>query len=124
MKLAADSVKHKVSITGLALLATDGAFYGFTDPNAVSSPLLFAGLLLLSVNLFSFAYLAMRLLGKAGFVVGAHYRKAVLGGAGVTALLIALQSIGQLTTRDVVVLVPFAVIAYVYISYAQPEPHA
>lgn len=116
--------KHKKRRIGLGLLAIDGLFYSFTNPHSVSSPLLIGGLLLLSVNFFAATLLLLRLSQNIGFEIGPAYRKAAYGATTVMALLVALQSVGQLTTRDVVVMVPFAVIAYVYVAYAQQEPQA
>jgi hypothetical protein len=36
--------------------------------------------------------------------------------------VVALQSVGELSMRDVLVLVPLTVMAYVYATYAKPAP--
>jgi hypothetical protein len=48
-----------------------------------------------------------------------HERRAAMISGGIIAGLMALQSIGQLTFRDLFVLVPLISIAYFYISYNQ-----
>lgn len=111
--------KHGKRSIGITLVAVDVVFFGFTDPHAVQSQLLIVGFLLLSLSLFFGSYAVMELAAKAGFDIGRRQRKAAAAMAGVMALLVALQSIGQLSFRDMAVVVPFAILAYAYVSYGK-----
>jgi len=75
---------------------------------------------LLFSSSYLFFYYVLSFLKLYGFPVGKKRRLAtyltVLVGA-----LIALQSIGELTSKDVLVLVPIALIGYLYTGYAKPN---
>jgi hypothetical protein len=119
MNFNIEQFKHSKKWIGIAVFALDVGFFGFTDPHAVHSQLLIVGFLLLSMSLFFGSYAVMELAASVGFHVGRHHRKAGASVAGVVALLVALQSIGQLSFRDVAVVIPFAVLAYAYVSYGK-----
>lgn len=122
MKITVKLLKHRKRRLGLVILIMDGLFFGTTDPSQVASPLLAVAFLLLSLNLFYFAYIGLHLAVKAGFSMGSKQYKAAFGVAGVMALLVALKSVGQLGVHDIAVLLPLAVLGYIYVTYAQPVP--
>lgn len=119
MKITINRLKNSRQSLGIGLVVTDALFFGFTNPAKVVSPLLIVGFFLVSATLFYTVYTLLSSASEAGLSIGSRQRKAALGGVGVVALLIALQSVGQLSTHDVSVVIPFVVIAYIYLTYGQ-----
>ncbi len=110
--------KSKLSLL-LGILALDSAFFMLTDPNRVSSILLMVGFLLIVATiyvLFDRLYLIAQLYGLA---LGSKPRRFSLIGTIVVAGLVGLQSMGELTARDLLVVVPLAIIMYLYLSYGK-----
>lgn len=107
----------------LGLLAVDGVVFGSTNAGNAPSFMLIVGFLLLVVT---FYYLVCGLLALSrlyGLTVKRKYRLA----GSLTALigfLVALQSIGELNTLDVAVLLPLVIIAYVYSFYGKAGTRA
>lgn len=110
-----------LALYGLPLLVTDAAFFGFTNPNKLPTGLLIVGFILLGFTL----YLALRsvIAGLAlyGIRTGSHNRRLAVMISLAIIIMVALQSIGELTLRDVVVLLLLNVIIYGYISYGQTK---
>ena len=93
-------------------------FFGLTDPNKVDSGLLIIGYLLLVVTLFA----VMRLLARVISLYGVPKNQAnrVMGmTGGVISLCLALSSVGELSMRDLVVILPLAALLYIYLFYAK-----
>jgi hypothetical protein len=105
-----------------ALLAADFIIFGGTNPNNSSSLVLFAGFLLLVVNFYCLILAVLRLAAWYGVSLGRHRGRFIRLTAGVFSGLAALQSIGELSARDVLVLLPLALLAYLYLSYGQTRP--
>lgn len=103
----------------IALFVADCLVFSFVNPAKASAPWLIIGYILLGLTLLSLLNLAAMVLktyGKHPYALGRRLFRYV----GVVAIaLIGLQSIGQLTTRDVVTLLPMALIAYIYFSYSK-----
>jgi hypothetical protein len=109
----------------IGLLALDGAFFAFTDPAKIDSIFLIVGFMLLAAT----SYLLIIKLCALGRVYGLQFdRKShqiAMFGTGILIGLIALQSIGELTFRDLLVAIPLGVITYMYLSYGRSSrPHA
>jgi hypothetical protein len=101
-----------------SLLVVDGAVFGSTDARNVPSFMLIVGFIILVVN---FYYLIRGLLVLARLYGLSFRRKYQLAGSltGLTGCLVALQSIGELNSRDVIVLLPLVLIGYVYSFYSK-----
>jgi hypothetical protein len=103
-----------------SLLLADALFFGLTDPMNVASPLLIVGFLLMLTTLY-FVILALLKLAK---LYGLHDvrlgRRFARGTTAISGGLMALQSIGQLSTRDLLILLPLAMVAYLYSAYKRP----
>jgi len=105
---------HRRLIAICALIGVDGLFFGFTDPQSVAAWLTIVGFGLMIATL----YLALRLLLVVASWYGLQLRRRrvalvlalVLGG------VLALQSIGQLSARDIAVLLPLGLIGYSYVT--------
>jgi hypothetical protein len=103
----------------LTVLALDGAFFTTTNPGKVAPVTLMIGFLLLALTLYLLLGRALAVCGFYGLSLGRHrQRLAVFCTAGLGGLL-ALQSMGELNSRDMLVLLPLAVILYVYVSYGR-----
>jgi len=105
----------------IGLVALDGAFFMLTDPRQVASIVIIIGFLLLSLTLY---LLISRLCVASqlyGLPFGRQSHRIALFGTGVIAGLIALQSIGELTVRDMLVAVPLSTVMYLYFSYGRAK---
>ncbi|HET7302310.1 MAG TPA: hypothetical protein VFI74_03205 [Candidatus Saccharimonadales bacterium] len=89
-----------------------------TDPTKLPSVLLIVPFVLLATMLWSSAFLILRSVG----VTRARSIRLGLVIAGLPAGLLILQSIGQLTIRDVIVIFTFFGIAYFYIARLTAKP--
>lgn len=107
----------------IILLGLSAFIFGGSDAKNVPSFLLMVGFLMLLGLLYHLSYGLLSLARLYGLKLKNQGRFALYF-TGVTGLLIALQSIGELSPRDVVVLLPLAALAYIYSSYgvAQKRP--
>jgi hypothetical protein len=96
------------------LLAVDGLFFGLTSPQKVASWLLIVGVLLFLISMYYFLLAGLTVARWYGLPTGKQPRRLAKVLVGVTGFLVALQSIGELSSRDVLVLLPLGVIAYLY----------
>jgi len=103
-------------IAGLGLLVADGLVFGMTDAGKVASFLLVVGFLLLIATIYCLFYGILAFARLYGLPIK---RKRRLAGSltGLTGCLVALQSVGELNIRDVLVLLPLVTIGYVYSFY-------
>jgi hypothetical protein len=106
----------------IAILAVaDFIFFSSTNPATLPSFILILGFIFLIATL----YVLVRLL-IAGLCLNiptlrrTRSRLAMFI-TGILGVLLALQSIGQLTTRDTLVVVPIATVLYLYFTYARPK---
>ena len=94
----------------------DLLFFGLTDPSRVPSSYFIVAFILVAVTIYASAKGFCQLLKWYGMPIKRQQRVALTFG-GIASGLLALQSVGQLTTRDLAVLLPLAVLAYFYFSY-------
>ncbi|MDB5184244.1 MAG: hypothetical protein JWN38_52 [Candidatus Saccharibacteria bacterium] len=104
---------------GLILL--DGLFFGSTDPAKISSPMLIVGFALVVLTVYlgvrSFHTLLMRKLPQLK-----RYGHVDLFLAGFACTALALQSVGQMTSRDFIILVLASAASYWYVTYQKRHP--
>jgi hypothetical protein len=98
------------------VLLLDAILFGSINARTTSSLFLMAGFVLLLATLYYVLRGLLALAGFYGFKVKrprylAFYMSGILG------CLIALQSIGELGSRDAAVLLPLGLLAYLYTSY-------
>lgn len=84
--------------------------------------MLVAGFLLLAVSLYAVLLGVLKIGSWYGLSSVKHRRRLARTTAGVLSGIIALQSIGELSSRDILVLLPLALIAYLYMSYGRARP--
>jgi len=101
---------------GLGLLSLDLVFFGLTNPAEAPAALVIVGFILLSLTLYCLIYCLTGLARLYGLSVRRHSlaRSLTL----IVSLLVALQSVGGLSGRDILVLIPFALLGYLYNVYA------
>jgi hypothetical protein len=101
----------------ISLIIIDLCLFTATNAASVTSFMLIVGFVLLAVTLYYLIYGLLSLAGFYGVAIKQKRRPALyltfLGGG-----LIALQSIGELSSRDIAVILPLAVLGYLYVSYA------
>ncbi len=107
---------HFWRISGL--LAADILLFGTTDPKNTLSFMLIVGFLLLSATIY---YLLDGLLAVLRlYGLAPRNRKRVLRTvAMVVCGVLALQSMGQLSLRDLLILGPLTLLAYFYLAYSK-----
>jgi predicted membrane protein len=100
----------------IALLALDCLLYFSTNARNVASLILIVGFVLLLATSYYIFYGLIAISQLYGFKVH-HQNRLALSLTGVFGALIALQSVGELSPHDVIVLLPLGLIAYLYSSY-------
>mgnify|MGYP001606272581 CR=1 FL=1 len=111
-------IAHKHVKQFIGLLTIDIIVFSLTDALAVPSFMLIVGFLLLAATIYYLTYGLLTFFKLYGLSIKRKQRVA----ASITALiagLIALQSIGQLNSRDVFVMLPLVALAYLYSYYAR-----
>ena len=100
----------------MALVVLDSIIFGGSNAKMVASFMLAIGFILLLATVYQ-VFHGILSLGRLYGLRLKRQNRFALYITGVTGIVIALQSIGELTLRDVVVLLPLAGIAYLYSSY-------
>jgi hypothetical protein len=108
--------------TVIGLLVVDLIFFSLTDPLKVPSVLLIVAFLLFTITLYLAVRQGLKQIAAYGFQLGPGIRRLSLIVTGVISGLLALQSIGQLSSRDIWVLMPLALLTYLYVSYGRSTP--
>jgi uncharacterized membrane protein YfhO len=108
----------------LILLIADSLLFSLTNPDNVPSLMLISGFLLLAATFYYLVLGLMAVAGWYGLSTPKHRRRFARLTTGVVAGVIALQSIGELSARDILVLLPLAILAYLYVSYGQVNRRA
>jgi hypothetical protein len=111
--------KYVTYLPIVAILLIDGFFFTLTDPNASSTSTLIAGCVLVALTfytliskIFGFINFSNMGLAKRNRFLAAYTTVVVVG-------IIALQSIGDLSLRDILIYVPLAILLYLYLSYGK-----
>jgi hypothetical protein len=113
-------LKYKRSITVIMLLMiVDYLFFSRINPVTVASIGLIGGFILLLLSIYIMVRLTLA--GLSLYIRGVRRtrRRLTLFVTGIIGALLAMQSIGQLSVRDALVIVPIAIIIYVYFTYAR-----
>lgn len=108
--------KHYIKVLG-ALIGVDFLFFGLTNASKVSVLILVIGFILLTINIYMLVTGVVKLLRWYGINLGESRNRITLMISGFLAAIVAFQSTGQLTLKDMVVLIPFILGAYFYTSY-------
>ncbi|MEO6513169.1 MAG: hypothetical protein ABIR37_00625 [Candidatus Saccharimonadales bacterium] len=96
----------------------DSAFFGLLSPNT-SAFVIIPAFILIIVTIFAILTLIVTYIGKMFVVKPKNQKRIVIMLTATLGIIIALQSIGQLTVRDVVTIVPLILVLYLYMSYTK-----
>lgn len=112
------SNKRFLRFAGLLVLA--GLVFSMTDAGNVPSLVIMLGFILLTGVIYYLIYGIISILGLYGFRVK---RQQLIAGylTGIFAIVIALQSIGEMGKWDFWVLLPLAILAYFYSSLSKAK---
>ncbi len=100
----------------IALLLIDAILFGSTGVASVSSPILIIGFVLLIATIFYFTRIILGVIGFYGVKIK-RPRYLALCISGVMGSLLALQSVGELNAREIIVLLMLGGLTYLYSSY-------
>lgn len=107
---------HFWRISGL--LAADALVFGATNPESTPSFVLIVGFILMAVTLYYLLDGLLALTKLYGIPVR-HKRRLLRTLTLLISGVVAFQSIGQLSTRDILVLSPLTVLFYAYVAYVK-----
>lgn len=111
-------INKKQFMPAASLVIVNAAFFGLTNPGQISTGWLGVGLILILVTMYAVLYGAIGLLKIYGVRLNRSARRHVaLYATIVLGLLIALQSIGGVSGRDIAVLAPLVGLGYFYVQY-------
>jgi hypothetical protein len=109
--------RSRQALTGLLVIAA-GLFFGLSDPSNVPSFALITGFVLLVVVLYQVTYGLLTVVSWYGLLPAkAPRRRLAVAVTGLVGCVLALQSSGQLSNRDILVLIPLVLGIYLY-TYA------
>jgi hypothetical protein len=118
--LTPEHQRHRLGWLLLLLLA-DGLLLGGSDAKKVAAWVLILGFGLVAATIYWFIYAALAFLRLYGLVVR-RKRRLAASLTGLLAIMLALQSVGGLNPKDIVLLLPLIVVGYNYVSYSVNRP--
>jgi hypothetical protein len=107
---------HRHFWQALGVLIVDVAFFTKTDASKIPPFILIIGVVLLVFTCYELFYGLLSIARLYGLPIRYKNRLAVYL-SGVLGLIVALQSIGELTPHDILVLLPLATLGYIYGVY-------
>lgn len=111
------TLKSLPELAALALLIVLGlVFFSITDPAELPPAALMLGFAILTGIVYSIVRLVAKATGMRRRVTKVQYDGLVAGATVLPIMLLALQSLGQLTARDTITLLVLTVAGYFYIS--------
>lgn len=113
-------LENRLTIKAVILLVADGLFFGLINPNTANSTLLLVGFILFGLSLYLLIEAIFLILRKIGIEV--KRSKKITGYIVIpVCLLLALQSLGQLSVFDILIVIPLVVLLYIYTTYIRPK---
>jgi hypothetical protein len=113
-------LKSKRFLLIVGLLVLNGLFFSITNPDHINSGMLIVGFIFLGVTIYAFMELFLYLISRAGVKIKNRRRLAIFL-AILFSVLLALQSIGQLSSRDILVIIPLWLMFYIYLTHIRPR---
>ncbi|HWT56020.1 MAG TPA: hypothetical protein VN031_03235 [Candidatus Microsaccharimonas sp.] len=115
MKLKPHAKRKLIQL--VALFVIDALFFSLVNPVNAYAIVIVVGFILLIITIYMLIDFFLAL-GERIIPFSAHTkRRMALATTLVLALLIAMQSIGQLTTKDVLAVIPLVLVLSLYFSY-------
>ena len=112
-------LKQRQTLFGLGLIVLDVVFFNATNPNRVPSAFLIVGFVLAALSVYVLWRFLLAVASMYGLPLRDRGRRPAMFLGVASAVTLALQSLGELTLRDVVVLMLLSLIAYIYTSYGR-----
>lgn len=109
---------HKPVRLLIGLLVLDALLFGTTNAASAPSYLIIVGFVLLVLTIYYLSYCLLAFAGVYGLKIK-HKHQLSLYSTIVLGILFALQSTGELGSRDIWVLLPLVVLGYFYSTYAR-----
>jgi hypothetical protein len=113
-------IRPKHYLQYLGLFFVDILFYTLSNPNKDPSYMVIVGFVLLILSVYLIINLTFALLHLYGLRMK-RKKPLSLYLTGMVGLIIALQSVGELSPRDVLELLPIVIIGYAYTDYMRPN---
>jgi membrane protein implicated in regulation of membrane protease activity len=111
------TLRKMPELAALPLLIVIGlGFFTVTNPAKLPPAVLMVGFAILTGILYCIVRLVARLLNLKERVTKGQYNGILAGATGLPIMMLALQSLGQLTVRDTVTLAVLAAAGYFYMS--------
>lgn len=117
--LLTDQPKTRFMLITSVLLLIDAVFFSTTNPLRLSGLILIVAFVLVGINIYAFLRLGLYVLGVYGLIKSGTGRRLVLLMSINLTIALALQSLGELTARDGLVLLLLSAVAYAYLSYGR-----
>ncbi|HEX7368519.1 MAG TPA: hypothetical protein VF261_02585 [Candidatus Saccharimonadales bacterium] len=105
----------------LALVLADIFFFGYIDPVSAYAVVVILGFVLLVVNVYVLVSLVLSFLARLLPLGGGLRKRLKFAVTGFIGALVAMQSIGQLTLKDMFAIVPLLILLAFYLSYQHKE---
>jgi len=107
------------ALTKLAIVAVaDVSFFSVIDPRKENVFILVVACVLVGVSVYAACRVVVWLLAKAFAISSAAQKRVAISVTVAVTFLVLMQSIGQLGPRDILAVVPLALVAYFYMAYA------
>lgn len=109
-------------LLSLAVIAVvDILFFGFVNPTKSYALVVVIGFVLLTLSFWLVLDALLRLLRRVMRLPEPALRRSRNFATGIIAVLIAMQSIGQLTVRDIAAIVPLVAVLLFWLSYQKRQ---
>ena len=108
--------KRKLLTLG-ALFVADGLFFSLVNPNNVYAAVIILGFLLLALTIYALLDFLLALAERIVPFSPITKKRIALATTMVVSLLLAMQSIGQLTPKDILAVIPLVIVLSFYFSY-------
>jgi drug/metabolite transporter (DMT)-like permease len=113
-------VNNKYIYRLVIILVADALLFTQTNSHSVSPTILLLGFILCIATIYYIVHFLLFLLSFYGIKL-THASQLAICAAGLGGLLLALQSIGELSLKDIAVIVPIILLIYLYITYNLPK---
>ena len=109
-------LNKRKSLIFIGLLVIDGLFFTLTNPGSVKAIFLFVGFILLISTIYLLIEGVITLLKWYGLPLK-HKKRLVRLLSGFSAIILGLQSLGELNLREVLIITPLFILSYIYLGY-------
>jgi hypothetical protein len=124
VKKLAHALSHKRIVSLGVICLLDSLLFMMSNPRNAPPLILMTGFCLGVATLYYAARLVLALAQFYGVPLGSHNAKVAVAITALSGSLMALQTMGQLTVRDIVILLPFLALTYGYFAFARQRTPA